>query len=228
MKGELKEAKRLYRSKRYDQALRELLAINSDPAEDAELSYYLGLTYTQLGQYDDALLYLEQVVTNHANLLHIYQSRMVLGLIYAMTKRFSLAKFELEQLIDGGYESTQVYAAYGYVLYELGEVEESLKILQRALTMDAENPNALNSLGYIMAEQGLDPATAVNYCREAVKKRPESYVYLDSLGWALHKAGRPEEARGYLRRAMELSGGNSLVAQHMRTLLDEIESNNPD
>jgi tetratricopeptide (TPR) repeat protein len=227
MKGSIDEAVRLYRSKRYDQALRHLLALDIDPADSPEVSYYLGLCYTRLKQYDEALLYLEQVVTNHANLLHIYQSRMILSLIYAMTRRYRLAKFELDQLVEGGYESTQVFSAYGYVLYQLKQPEESLAMLQKALSLDPDNANALNSLGYIMAEEGLDTATAVNYCREAVKQKPESYAYLDSLGWACMKAGKLEEARGYLRRAMELSGGDNLVAQHMRAVLDEIETNPP-
>ncbi len=223
--ADLQEIERLYRSKRYDKALRALLAMDADPAENVEVSYYLGLCYTQLKQYDEALLFLEQVVTNHANLLQIYQSRMILSLIYATTRRYRLAKFELDQLLVGGYESTQVYAVYGYVLNELGETDESLNMLQKALTLDPENANALNSLGFIMAEQELDPATAINYCREAVKLKPGSYAYMDSLGWACLKAGKVEEARILLRQAMDLSGGNSVIAGHMRTVLDEIDSN---
>jgi len=223
MAASLNEAVRLYKSRRYEQALRVLLALADDPADNVEISYYLGLCYTQLKQYDDALLYLEQVVTNHGNLLQIYQSRMVLSLIYAMTDRYRLAKFELDQLISGGYESSQVFTVYGYVLYELSEVDESLKMLQKALTMDPDNATALNNLGYIMADRGMDPATAVNYCREAVKIRPESFACLDSLGWACFKAGRIEEARTYLRRAMELSGGHPVIAKHIRKVLDTID-----
>ena len=150
---------------------------------------------------------------------------MVLSLIYALTQRYRLAKFELDQLIDGGYQSTQVYAVYGFILNELGETDESLKMLQKALTLDPDNANALNSLGYIMAEEELDPATAVNYCREAVKKKPQSPAYLDSLGWACLKAGKHEEARILLRQAMEISGGNVIIAGHMRAVLDEIGTN---
>ena len=223
MAGSINEAVRLYKSRRYEQALRVLLALDDDPADNVEISYYLGLCYTQLKQYDDALLYLEQVVTNHGNLLQIYQSRMVLSLIYAVTDRYRLAKFELDQLIGGGYESSQVFTVYGYVLYELSQIDESLKMLQKALTLDPDNATALNSLGYIMADRGLDPATAVNYCREAVKLRPESFACLDSLGWACFKAGRIEEARTYLRRAMELSGGHPVIARHIRTVLDTID-----
>lgn len=228
MAGDLNEAVRLYKSRRFEQALRILLAMEDDPADNVEISYYLGLCYTQLKQYEDALLYLEQVVTNHANLLQIYQSRMVLSLIYAVTDRFRLAKFELDQLVAAGYESSQVYTVYGYVLYELSDIKESLKMLQKALSVDPGNATALNSLGYIMADQGLDPDTAVNYCREAVKLRPESYACLDSLGWACFKGGRLDEARTYLRRAMEISGGHPVIARHIRAVIDTIDSNGLD
>ena len=96
---------RMYRNHRYEAALAALLALDEDPAENPELAYYLGLCYTKLEQYDDALLYLEQVVTNHTNLLLIYQSRLILGYIYCVTERYRLAEFEMKKLLDEGYES---------------------------------------------------------------------------------------------------------------------------
>ena len=65
MEGTLQEGVRLYQMKRWDAALQELLRVNSDhfEAEDsADLAYYLGLCCTKLERYDDALVYLEQVI----------------------------------------------------------------------------------------------------------------------------------------------------------------------
>ena len=96
MNASFRNAVRLYNSKRYAIALEELTGLSKDPASNPELCYYLGLCYTQLEQYDDALLYLEQVVTTDLNILHIYQSRMILSYIYTQTGRFKLAQFVLE------------------------------------------------------------------------------------------------------------------------------------
>ena len=212
---------RLYKGHRYEAALTALLGADEDPAENAELSYYLGLCYTKLEKYEDALMFLEQVVANHSNLLLIYQSRLILGYIYCVTERYRLAEFEMNKLIDEGYESPQVYAAAGYVHYMLNRTEESLTSLQKALKLDPDNANALNSLGYIMAEKGMDADTAISYCQSAVKKSPQNYAYLDSLGWAYFKAGRYQEARDTLRRAMDMARGNKVVAAHMKKLLDD-------
>jgi tetratricopeptide (TPR) repeat protein len=219
MKKSMKAGIRLYRTRRYEQALSEFQSVDLDPAENSELSYYLGLCYTQLEHYDKALLYLEQVVTSSDNLLQIYQSRMILGYIYTTTKRYRLARFELEQLLTSGYESAQVYAAFGYVAYMLGQTDESLEHLQKAVTLDPRNTNALNSIGFILAEKDIDPEGALSYCKNAVQLKPENSAYLDSLGWAYFKIGRFDEAKSYLRKALNLAGGNKEIASHMKAAL---------
>ena len=98
------EGVRLYRSRRYESALKEFLSLQSDTLEFPELSYYLGLCYTQMEKYDEALLYLEQVVASNSGLIHLYQSRMVLGFIYAVTRRYRLAEFEFRKLLEDGFE----------------------------------------------------------------------------------------------------------------------------
>ena len=210
---------RLYKNKRYEAALAAFLSTEGNPTDNAEISYYLGLCYTKLERYDDALLYLEQVVTADSNLLLVYQSRMILAYIYCTTERFRLAEFEVKRLVERGYESPQVYAAYGYIHYMMNNPEKSIEALERALEMDPDNANALNSLGFILAETSGDINRAIASCLKAVKQKPQSYAYLDSLGWAYFKAGRFLEAKNYLRKAMDLSRGNKVVAHHLRELM---------
>jgi len=200
-------------------ALEELNGFSEDPSSDPELCYYLGLCLTQLERYDEALLFLEQVVTTDLNILHIYQSRMILSYIYTKTGRFKLAEFELESLLDSGYESAQVYAAFGFVDYQSGRITEALSHLHKALALDPNNVNAMNSLGYVLAEEGKDLELALSLCRRAVERQPENPSYLDSLGWVYFKLGRISEARAHLRKALSASGGNKAIAAHMRAAL---------
>ena len=210
---------RLYKLKRYDQALQEFLDLGLNSTENPEYSYYLGLCYTKLGKFDEALVYLEQVVTTHINLLHIYQSRMILSYIYTMTRRYRLAEFEIRQLIESGYESAQVYSAYGYIAYKLGRTDEAVEFLEKAIRLDPRNPNALNSLGYLLAESGRDLDRAQDLIQKALHMKPDNPIYLDSLGWALYKQGKLRESREYLRKALDLMGGNREIAEHMRAAM---------
>ena len=163
----MKEGIRLYRQKKYREALDALLAAQIDTDDQATLSYYLGLCYTHLGQHDEALLYLEQVVNSEIGFLHIYQSRMIMGYIYAVTGRYRLAEFELNRLLEDGYESAKVYAALGYAVYAQGKTAPAIANLEKALKIDPDNANALNSLGFILAENAIQLDLARQYCESA-------------------------------------------------------------
>ncbi|MBN1647214.1 MAG: tetratricopeptide repeat protein [Spirochaetales bacterium] len=219
MNDRFDEGIRLYKSRRYQLALEEFLSCDEKPADSPDLSYYVGLCYTKLEKYEDALLYLENVVTLHENLFLVYQCRLILAYIYSITGRYRLAEFELEQLVESGLQSPQVYSVYGFTAYNLSKTEEGLKYLQKALTIDPDNANALNSIGYIMAEKEIDIPSAISYCKNAVKKRPENAAYLDSLGWAYFKDGQSDKAREILSKALNISGGHKTIALHMREVL---------
>jgi len=219
VKADIERGIKFYNTKRYEQALEEFRALEGDISENPELAYYIGLTLTQLGRYEDGLIYLEQVVNSHTSFLHIYQSRMILGYIYAITRRHKLAEYEFQKLIDFGMESVQIYASLGYIYYAQRKIEESVEMLEKALEIEPSYPNALNSLGFIYAEEDLDHKKALFYCRKAVDIKPNNPVYLDSLGWAYFKNGELEEARSCLRKALNLNSGNKEIAKHLKIIL---------
>ena len=215
----MNEGIRLLKRGQYERALQHLLDAHVESPEYPELSYYLGLCYTHLGRHDEALLYLEQVVTSELSFTHVYQSRMILGYIYSVTGRFRLAEFEFRKLLDDGFDSARTHAALGYVFYEEDDLDGAVAELERALELDPDNSNALNSLGYILADSGRDPRRAVDCCRRAVRRQPKNPVYLDSLGWAYYKLGRTDEARDVLRSALEAAPGNREIAAHLREIM---------
>ncbi|MCL2706533.1 MAG: tetratricopeptide repeat protein [Spirochaetaceae bacterium] len=214
------KAVKFYTEKRYELALKELLKSDSNLKDNPDLSYYLGLCYTKLKQFDEAIIFLEQAITSQTNVLYIYQCRMILSYIYAVTEQFKLAEYELKRLIEDGYESVQVYCSCGYVQYQQGRIEKAMEFFEKALNIDGEHPTTLNSVGYILADEELDLDTAIQYCAKAVEKVPDYYPFLDSLGWALFKAGKSDEALEYLRSAFDLSKGNKVIARHLKEAID--------
>jgi tetratricopeptide (TPR) repeat protein len=220
----LQEGIRLFRLKRWEGALKEFLGVDSGrftPEQNAELAYYLGLCYTKLERYDDALLYLEQVVTSGVYPLRCVQCRLALAYIYTITGRSKLAEFELRQLLDSGYESIQIYTTLAYAAWTQKQYEKAVEYYRSALDMDANNATALNGLGYILADAAIDPVRGLYYCKKAVDKKPQNAAYLDSLGWAYYKNGELLEARTYLRRAYELAPQQEEIRKHLKTLVGE-------
>jgi tetratricopeptide (TPR) repeat protein len=215
---------RLFRLKRWELALQEFLGINAETfgaEENAELAYYLGLCYTKLGRYDDALLYLEQVITAGTHPLRVYQCRMTLAYIYVITRRSRLAEFELKSLMDNGFESVQIYTTLAYALWSQKQYDKAIELYERALDLDENSSTAMNGLGFILVDTDQDLQRGLRLIRKAVDRKPQNPAYLDSLGWAYFKSGELIEARIWLRRALEIAPKEREIRNHMRIVVGD-------
>jgi tetratricopeptide (TPR) repeat protein len=220
----LKEGMRLFGLKRWEAALQELLKIDAgqfSAEENVDLAYYLGLCYMKLERYDDALLYLEQVVAKSEDPMRVYQCRLTLAYVYVTTKRAKLAEFELTRLSQSGFESVQIYTTLGYAAWTQKRYNDAVNYYEKALELDENNATAMNGLGYILVDSGIDLARGLRFCRKAVDRSPQNAAYLDSLGWAYYKNGEYTESRMWLRRAFDLAPHNSVIRAHMRLVVGE-------
>lgn len=216
----LKEGLQLYRENRYEEALASFLQISSkDTDVNFDLAYYIGLCYASLSQYDDALVYLEQIITAGADIARVYQCRLILAFIYTKTGRSRLAEFELSKLSDAGYDSPQVHTSMAYLAYEQGNAEKALNLYEKALELDPENATALNGLGYILADTEQDLTRALILCKKAIDTHPDNPAYLDSLAWTYFKMGFDTEARSYIQRAEAQLPDNEIVKHHLQMIL---------
>ncbi|MCR4790567.1 MAG: tetratricopeptide repeat protein, partial [Treponemataceae bacterium] len=99
MADTLKKGIKLYNSGKYKDALAYFMELDPDKVESTdEMAYYIGLSFASLKKYDEALIYLEQVVTNGSDSEKINQCILLLAVIYSMTDRSKMAEQELAKL----------------------------------------------------------------------------------------------------------------------------------
>ncbi|MDR2602593.1 MAG: tetratricopeptide repeat protein [Spirochaetaceae bacterium] len=216
------EGVRHFLKKRWDAALHSFQMVdasNCSDSEKADIAYYLGLCYTKLERYNDALLYLEQVITGTASPLRSCQCRLTLAYIYVITRRAKMAEFELDRLISSGFKSVQIYTMLGYSAWVQKDTERAIEWYEQAIKIDGENTTALNSLGYILADCEKDTKRGLELCKKAVQQKPQNAVYLDSLGWAYYKNGDINEARNCLRHALDIAPRQKEVINHMKEVI---------
>ncbi|MBP5569205.1 MAG: tetratricopeptide repeat protein [Treponema sp.] len=215
----LQDGINLYKQKAYSGALAFFLSLPANSGADKiEIAYFLGLCYAKLERYDDALLYLEQVVTSGAQLERVLQCRFLLAVIYAISGRKRLADFELNKLLETGYMTASVYAAIAYIAWEQSDTEKCMKYYESSLEEDPENLTSLNGLGYVLASNNKDLTRALSLCKSAVKRAPDSAACLDSLGYVYYKLGLYDDAKKYIEQAEQLDGQNVVIAEHMQLL----------
>jgi len=222
--SKISEGVRYYRMKNWEKALGEFISADTSGFnfdEKTELAYYLGLCYTKLGKYEEALTFLEQVVTSGNDVFRIFQCRMTLAYIYVITKRIRMAEYELKKLQSSGFESPLLYNTLAYAAYVQKQTKNAIELYEKTLEIDSNNATAMNSMGYILADSGTDVMRALRLCRKAVDIKPQSAAYLDSLGWAYYKSGELLEARTWLRRAIEIAPGEEEIKRHFRIVSGE-------
>jgi tetratricopeptide (TPR) repeat protein len=226
MLGTIQEGIRLFNMKRWDLALQEFLEAQdkvkpTDGIDMQELAYYLGLCYTKLEHFDEALLYLEQVVNDAHNALRAYQCRMTLAYIYVITKRAKMAEMELSRLAETGFESVQLYTILAYTAWSERQYQKAVDLYKKALQLDNSNATAINGLGYVLVDTAIDVQNGLLFCKKAVDINPKNACYLDSLGWAYFKNGNFTEAVNWLRRALDLAPQQREIRNHIKIVAGE-------
>ncbi len=100
-------------------------------------------------------------------------------------------------------ESTDLLYDAAMVAEKLDRIDEAEARLRRLVELRPEDPQALNALGYTLVDRTPRAAEGFVLIEKANKLAPNDSFILDSMGWALFRLGRYEEAETYLRRAMK-------------------------
>lgn len=109
-------------------------------------------------------------------------------------------------------EDPQLLYARALALAELDRIAEAEQDLARLIDMDPDNADALNALGYTLADRTDRLQEAHDYIQRAHALAPESAAIIDSLGWVLYRMGEAEPALTHLRRAFELQPDPEIAA----------------
>ena len=84
--------------------------------------------------------------------------------------------------------------------------------LKQILTHDPDNAQALNALGYTLADRTNRYDEALKFINRALELSPNDYYILDSKGWILFRLGKLDEAIDYLQKALELRPDGEIAA----------------
>lgn len=217
LNDQLNSAIQEYNKGQYTEALTTLLMSEYDD-EDYIVNYYLGLIYIKLEDYDLGKENLEIYIENDDNLLRIFQCRMLLAYASIAVEDYKDAQYNLDKLLDSGYESAKLYSLIGFIFYKKNMHAKSVDYYRKAIAIDPENSNALNSLGYILANFKEDLREAETLCRKALAVDADNPAYLDSLGWVCLKNSKLPASLSFFNRAHKLDPKNDIINEHLNEL----------
>lgn len=140
---------------------------------------------------------------------------------YLLEAQLLQRRDRLQQAIEAYGRGLAVFEDEPALLYgralaweRLGRLDEAEADLRLMLVLDPDNADALNALGYTLADRTERFAEAYELIRKALELSPDNPAIMDSMGWVLFRMGRAEEALPHLRRAFELQR-DAEVAAHL-------------
>ena len=131
-----------------------------------------------------------------------------------LTKRKDLA--EAMEVYNGALadypQDTDLLYSRAMLAEKMDNIEQLERDLRAILAREPNNADALNALGYTLADRTDRYAEAYELVKRAYELKPDDHYVIDSMGWTLYRMGRHQEALMHLRRAMELNGDPEIAA----------------
>ncbi len=105
--------------------------------------------------------------------------------------------------------------ALGATYDQSGQTDAAIAQMRALVTLNPDHAEALNFIGYNLAEQGSHLDEAERLVRRALDLKPRSGHVLDSLGWVLFRRGDVRGAVDLLERANALAGPDATILEHL-------------
>ena len=174
-----------------------------------EPAYYdLALAQINMNNPRDALETLEKAKKRFKE---TFTGEFFAAIAYGKMKDYSnaISRFTAAEVIGRATDTNRLthvfYYHLGGAFERVQNYAEAERYLKKSLELSPDFSEAMNYLGYMWAERGVNLKEARELIEKAVKAEPKNAAYLDSLAWVLFKSDQPKEALPWLLKAIEHS-----------------------
>ena len=169
----------------------------------------LAMLLARKGQVDEARNHLQSIRSRSGQqALVIVQAE---GDLLIQAGRYEEAIAVYSEALDDGYNPDLLYAR-AMAAEKTGRLDLLEQDLRSILEREPDHAQALNALGYTLADATDRHAEAYDLIKKALELRPNDFYILDSMGWVLYRLGRLDEAVEYLRKALSIRQDPEIAA----------------
>ena len=162
---------------------------------------YLGLAvvYSQQKKFDQAFKLLDssKATTDKENI----EVLQIKAEVYAQAKNYTKAYEIYSEALSLSPKNHDLRYGRAMLAEKFGRIDLLEKDLHIIIAANPKDNQALNALGYTLADRTERYEEAFQYIERAMKINPDDVATLDSMGWVLYKLGKPQEALKYLQKA---------------------------
>ncbi len=121
-----------------------------------------------------------------------------------LQKRFAEAEAVAQKAMKDWPDDADLAFQRAYLADAGGDKARGLRLMEAVIERWPDNAQALNYVGYTLADDNRDLPRALDLLNRAVELSPETDYMLDSLAWAHYRLGHYQEAWEHIRHAISL------------------------
>ncbi|MCK5829257.1 MAG: tetratricopeptide repeat protein [Methylococcales bacterium] len=138
--------------------------------------------------------------------------------VYSAQKEYQKAFDQLTNGLNEFPDHRDLLYTRALIAERLGKLDVVERDLLKVLKQQPGDANALNALGYTLADRTDRYDEAKKYLNQAIKLNPNEAVIIDSLGWLHFKQGKYTEALVFLRDAYARQPESEIAAHIVEVL----------
>ncbi len=203
-------------ARRFDEALALARSLRSARPGDQRVIQLEADALRQTGKPDEGAILLTRALDENPDDLAAY---LALAEYRTQIGQFDAAMQVVDRAAAKFPSELSVTFEAGAVLERQQRFADAERKFKEVLARDPLHAQALNYLGYMLADRGERLDEAIGYIRRALEVEPHNGAYLDSLGWAYFRQNKLDQAESYLRRAADQRVRASAVQEHFGDVL---------
>ena len=172
---------------------------NGEYLFDAQMR--IGVLLAVLGKPDEGLAKLEALAEEQTTWTLRVKSYLAQGEILRGEKRYKEGVEMYSRALQQKRDDTTLLYARGLMAEKVDRLDMAEADLLKVITKEPDNADALNALGYTLADRTSRYKEAQEYIRRAAALVPDDPAILDSLGWVSYRLGEMDEALKWLSKA---------------------------
>ena len=199
------------------QAVAHYLRVKTgDYTFDAQLR--IGVLLSTLGKPEEGLAKLEALAESQSNWDLRAKAYLAQGEVLRTEQRYKEGVEMYSRALQQNSEDINLLYARGLMAEKVDRLDITEADLLKVISKEPDNADALNALGYTLADRTSRYNEALEYINRAAELQPDEPAILDSLGWVSYRQGRMDDAIKWLSRAFEKLEDAEIAAHYGEVL----------
>jgi len=202
-----------YRQEKYPESLQyvDQIPVRSDNFEEAT---YLRVKILQKQhKIDEAIALLDMYLLDQTSSSPLFYA--LLSSLFVNQQDTDQALSTLHKGIAIFPESYQLHFELGLLLEKNNRSQDAIIEMRKVLELNPDHADALNFIGYTLADKNMHLDEALGYILHAIELKPENGFIIDSLGWLYFRMGKFKEATEALKHAVSLQPNDPNILDHL-------------